>query len=116
MGLSGGLIAVDVVVEQLHGFVQGEPRAGQGGFEEFEGLAERELRLVGTEFQAERSHEQVGHRYQAHVVMPTGPGAGFVIRHADFSLGLLPPFYAAVLIFNLWLVVVGVLGRSPSQR
>jgi hypothetical protein len=38
-----------------------------------------------------------------------GVGVGLVHDFQDFSLGLLPPFYAAVLLFNLWMVVMGVM-------
>ncbi len=38
-----------------------------------------------------------------------GIGAGVVHDLRDFSLSVLPPFYIAVLLFNVWLVAMGVL-------
>ncbi len=46
-----------------------------------------------------------------------GLTVGLIQDFGDFSLGLLPPFYAAVLVFNVWMVTMGVtlLRRSPSS-
>ena len=68
MRLRGDFVALDVVFKELQGFVQGEVRTGEGGFEEFEGLAERELRRVVPEVQAERQllkerRPSTNHRY-----------------------------------------------------
>ena len=38
----------------------------------------------------------------------SGLTVGVIHDLSDFSLGLLPPFYAAVAGFNLWLIVMGV--------
>jgi hypothetical protein len=37
-----------------------------------------------------------------------GLGVGFLHDLRDFSLGMLPPFYAGILIFNVWMVAMGV--------
>ena len=59
MGFGGGLIAVNVVVEQLEGVIERQPRAGQGGLEQFERLTECQLRLFGTKLQAKRGDKQL---------------------------------------------------------
>jgi hypothetical protein len=47
-----------------------------------------------------------------------GVGVGIVHDFKDFSLGVLPPFYASILIFNVWLVAMGItlLRRAASTR
>jgi hypothetical protein len=45
----------------------------------------------------------------------TGISVGIANGFNDFSLGLLPPFYAAVLIFNLWMIAMGILLIRKSR-
>lgn len=82
-------VASQMVLDQIAGVVYRQLRAGQARPNQLQGHVQRQFGNVTLHLAPRLGDEQMGQRHQAHVMMPTRPRAGFVLRHPQLSLAFL---------------------------